>query len=64
MLTLNAILRRLSGLNREDLRHIAVASGVPFDTLVKIARGETPNPRVLTTEALSDYFERDPVEAR
>jgi hypothetical protein len=59
MLDFNAILRRLSGLNREDLRHIADSSGVPFDTLLKIANGETKNPRVLTVEPLVAYFERE-----
>ena len=36
-----------------DWPAIAEQSGVPYDTISKIARGATPNPGVLTVQALA-----------
>ena len=33
-------------------------SGVPYETLKKIAHRRTPNPGVLTVQLLADYFQR------
>ena len=35
---------------------VAKASGVPYDTLKKIASGATPNPGVRHVQALAGYF--------
>jgi hypothetical protein len=40
---------------------IAEASGVPLRTLEKIARKESPDPRVSSVQALFDYFRSQPV---
>lgn len=38
--------------SRQQLIQLAVASGVPFHTLLKIQRGETTNPRIETVAAV------------
>jgi hypothetical protein len=40
----------------ERLQKIADESGVPYHTLLKIAKGETDDPRVSTVESLRNYF--------
>lgn len=35
---------------------VAKATGVPYDTLKKIASRSTPNPGVRTVQAIADYF--------
>lgn len=42
--------------DRQRLEEIATGSGVPYHTLLKIAKGETVDPRVSTVESLADYF--------
>jgi predicted transcriptional regulator len=42
--------------NKDELDKIAKGSGVPFHTLLKIAKGETTDPRVSTVEELFRYF--------
>jgi predicted transcriptional regulator len=37
-------------------REIAEASGVPYDTLTKVAQRKNKNPRVQTVQPLADYF--------
>jgi predicted transcriptional regulator len=37
-------------------REIAEASGVPYDTLTKVAQRRNANPRVGTVQQLADYF--------
>ena len=37
-------------------REIADASGVPYDTLTKVAQRRNENPRVNTVQQLADYF--------
>jgi len=41
---------------RERLEAIAKGAGVPYHTLLKIAKGETEDPRVSTIESLIQYF--------
>lgn len=41
---------------KDRLEEIATGSGVPFHTLLKIAKGETADPRVSTAQSLHDYF--------
>jgi len=38
------------------LEQVALAAGVSFHTLLKIAKGETADPRVSTVQSLYDYF--------
>lgn len=56
--TFDTILQRLAKNTRSELAGIAEKSGVPFHTLLKIASGETQNPRVRTVEHLQQYFEQ------
>jgi len=48
----------LTNLRRRDRSwvEVAKATGVPYDTLKKIANGVTPNPGVRHVQALADYF--------
>lgn len=43
---------------RSKLIVISRDSGVPYETLKKIAHRRTPNPGVLTVQQLADYFRR------
>ena len=38
------------------LEQIAAGAGVPFHTLLKIAKGETADPRVSTVQHVYDYL--------
>lgn len=38
------------------LEKVATGAGVPFHTLLKIAKGETEDPRVSTVENLFNYY--------
>lgn len=42
--------------SRGNWREVAKGSGVPYDTITKIAQGQSPNPGVLTVQKLADYF--------
>ena len=42
------------------MEKVAKGSGIPFNTLIKIARGETVNPRMTTAQALQEYFTENP----
>lgn len=44
--------------DRAALEKLAQDSGVPFHTLLKIAKGETMDPRVSTVQRLMRHFER------
>lgn len=51
------IKRKLPAPNeREALETIAKGADVPYHTLLKIANGETVDPRVSTVENLTRYF--------
>jgi predicted transcriptional regulator len=43
--------------DRAGLEAVAAGSGVPYHTLLKIAKGETTDPRVSTVQSLLRYFE-------
>lgn len=43
--------------DREGLERIAKASKVPYHTLLKIANGQTEDPRISTVEKLQRYLE-------
>lgn len=42
--------------NKGKWRHIARETGVPYDTLTKIALSRVSDPRVSNVQALHDYF--------
>ena len=44
--------------DRNGLERIAKASRVPYHTLLKIANGQTDDPRISTVEKLQRYFEQ------
>lgn len=43
--------------DREALEVVAKGSGIPFHTLLKIAKGETVDPRTSTLQSLLDFYE-------
>lgn len=43
--------------DKEGLERIARASKVPYHTLLKIANGQTDDPRISTVEKLQRYFD-------
>lgn len=53
---LSEVLARLRELKHADLRGVARLSGVPESTLRKIRYGEVKDPRVMTVQALHNYF--------
>jgi len=61
---LNYVRGRLPAPNaRERLEEIANGAGVPYHTLLKIAKGETEDPRVSTVESLLRYFRDEEARA-
>lgn len=42
------------------LKIVAIGSGVPYDTLAKIANGRVKNPRVNTVQKILDHKEQKP----
>ncbi|MFL9899040.1 hypothetical protein PQR71_12900 [Paraburkholderia fungorum] len=53
---LDTVLRRLNE-EKGDWPRVADESAVPYQTITKIAGGFVRNPRILTVQALFDYFE-------
>lgn len=50
-------LRTIIGrLQKDDLGKVAGATGIPYETLRRIAKGKTPGPRVTTVERIADYY--------
>jgi predicted transcriptional regulator len=49
--SLASVVRQLE-LCKGTWRQVSVESGVPYETLSKVARGKTKNPRISTVEAL------------
>lgn len=45
-------------------RTISSVTGIPYDTLTKVALGRVADPRVSTVQALHDYFAGRPVETK
>jgi predicted transcriptional regulator len=54
MMTLEKIREALDDRN---LKLVSERSGVPYQVLLRIKKGETQNPAYNTTKALSDYLE-------
>jgi predicted transcriptional regulator len=59
---LDKVLRRLNQ-EKGDWPRVAGESSVPYQTITKIAGGFVRNPRVLTVQALFDYFQDRPEQA-
>ncbi len=53
-------IERLRRCRWSEVEKVAKGSGIPFNTLIKIARGETVNPRMTTAHALQEYFAENP----
>lgn len=47
----------LAALRYTQLTRLSRQSGVPFGTLMKIARGETPNPRINTVRSVWPHLQ-------
>lgn len=56
---LDTVLRRLNQ-EKGDWPRVADESAVPYQTITKIAGGFVRNPRILTVQALFDYFDGRP----
>jgi predicted transcriptional regulator len=53
---LRQVRRQLPPANEKaKLEAVAKGSGVPFHTLLKIVKGQTANPRILTVQKLLNY---------
>jgi hypothetical protein len=59
---LDTVLRRLNQ-EKGDWPRVADESAVPYQTITKIAGGFVRNPRILTVQALFDYFANRPEQA-
>lgn len=51
----------LEGAKKAQIKAVATDMGVPPDTLLKIVRGETGNPRYQTVKAIQRYYDSLPV---
>lgn len=47
---------RVDALSYKELEGVALETGVPYGTLMKIKAGETENPRINTIQPLLNYF--------
>ncbi len=52
---LNYVRRKLAD-NKGRWPSIAETTGIPYDTITKIAQGQTEDPRVNKLQRLADYF--------
>jgi len=43
-------------LRADDLNRVADATGIPYETLRRISKGNTPGPRVTTVERIAAYY--------
>jgi hypothetical protein len=48
--------RRSLEANKGRVREISKELGLPYSTVTKIWKGDTPNPGVQTVQTLADYF--------
>lgn len=55
---LGDVLARLRAVKHCDLKQVGLGSGVPEGTLRKLYYGEVSNPRILTVQALHNFFAR------
>ncbi len=45
-------------LRSDNLRKVANATGVPYETLRRISNGQTPGPRITTVERIAAHYLR------
>lgn len=50
------VVARLMADGKKRWRDIAEKTGVPVDTIIKVARGHTRNPRFHTIDPLAKYY--------
>lgn len=55
-ITFDSLVRSLPH-DRERLEALAALAGVPYHTLLKIAKGETQNPRIRTVEKITSAMQ-------
>ena len=53
---LNFIKAKLDSYSYKELEGLAVETGVPYGTLMKIKAGQTDNPRIRTVQPLLKHF--------
>lgn len=53
---LNFVIERLKADGKAQWPVIAEKTGVPVDTIIKVARGQTTNPRFRTIDPLVKYY--------
>lgn len=51
-------------LKSDNLGQVSAATGLPYETLRRIARGKTEDPRVKTIERIAAHYARKPRESR
>ena len=56
-------LEQIRGARFADLESLALVTGVPVATLVKIKYGQTKNPRVQTAMKLIEHYASQPADA-
>lgn len=50
--TMTFLLERLTALDGSEIVALSRSSGVPYNTILNIRKGVTPNPRINTVESL------------
>lgn len=53
---LTPVIERLRRMTEAQVAQLSAATGVPAPTIAKIKYGQTPNPRVLTVQALYQHL--------
>jgi predicted transcriptional regulator len=53
---LTTVRKRLNA-SKGKWRQVSIASGVPYDTLTKVAYGINKDPRISTVQKLVNYFD-------
>lgn len=46
----------IAKLRADNLRRVAEATGIPYETLRRISVGKTPGPRVTTVERIAAHY--------
>ena len=56
----DTLLAQLDACSWPEIEELAKATKVPFHTIAKIKRRDTPNPRINTVQKLTGYFNAAP----
>jgi predicted transcriptional regulator len=57
--SIELIRQRLGDKPKREIKRAAEAAGVPFTTLLKIAKGRTRNPRVGSVEPVLEWLRKE-----